>query len=251
MAGLLEGRSTIVTGGASGIGRATALAFAEEGAKVAIADTDLAGAEETAEMIRAKGGEAYAVECDVTDQAAVDAFVDGVAERWGGIDAAFNNAGISPEDFTVPWGDLGPADLTMDTNYRAVLLCMAAELRHMVKAGKGSIIGTSSIAGQSGNGGAGYCASKHAVIGLTKSAAVKYAPMGIRVNCVCPGVIETGMTAPLIADPQANAFLKTLQPMPRIGQASEIADAVVFLASDKSSFITGHPLVVDGGCLAR
>jgi len=249
--GLLEGRSTIVTGGASGIGRATALAFAEEGAKVAIADKDLTGAEETAQMIRAKGGEAYAVECDVTDQAAVDAFVDGVAARWGGIDAAFNNAGVSAEGFEVPWGDLGPADFTMDVNYRAVLLCMAAELRHMAKAGKGSIIGTSSIAGQSGNGGAGYCASKHAVIGLTKSAAVKYAPLGIRINCVCPGVIETAMTAPLIANPQTHEYLKTLQPMPRIGKASEIADAVVFLASDKSSFITGHPLVVDGGCLAR
>lgn len=251
MPGLLEGRSTIVTGGGSGIGRATALAFAAEGAKVAIADKDAAGGEETVEMIQAKGGEAYAVTCDVTDQAAVDAFVDGVAARWGGIDAAFNNAGISAEGFDVAWGDLGPADLTMDVNYRAVLLCMAAELRHMTRAGKGSIIGTSSIAGQSGNGGAGYCASKHAVIGLTRSAAVKYAPLGIRINCVCPGVIETAMTQPLIDNPQALAYLNTLQPMPRIGKAHEIADAVVFLASDKSSFITGHPLVVDGGCLAR
>lgn len=251
MAGLLEGRSTLVTGGGSGIGRATALAFAAQGARVAVADLDGASAEATAALIREQGGDAYGATLDVTDRAAVDAFVDGVAERWGGIDAAFNNAGISPEQMETPWGDLGPAAVTMRVNYEGVLFCMNAELRHMAKAGKGSIIGTSSIAGLSANGGAGYCASKHAVIGLTKSAAVRYAAAGIRVNCVCPGVIETALTEPLLADAQTHAYLKTLQPMPRIGKAREIADAVVFLASDMSSFVTGHPLVVDGGCLAR
>jgi NAD(P)-dependent dehydrogenase (short-subunit alcohol dehydrogenase family) len=251
MAGCLEGRSTLVTGGGSGIGRATALAFAAEGAKVAVADLNGAAAEETAKLIRDKGGEAYGETLDVTDKAAVDTFVDGVAARWGGIDAAFNNAGISPEDFSIPWGELGAADSTMSVNYQGVLYCMVAELRHMEKAGKGSIIGTSSIAGLSANGGAGYCASKHAVVGLTKSAAVRYAPLGIRVNCVCPGVIKTAMTQQFINDPQAHEFLKQLQPMPRLGEPQEIVDAVVFLASDKSSFITGHPLVVDGGCLAR
>jgi NAD(P)-dependent dehydrogenase (short-subunit alcohol dehydrogenase family) len=251
MAGLLEGRSTLVTGAGSGIGRATALSFAAEGAKVAVADLNGTAAEETAQMIRANGGEAFAAALDVTDRAAVDAFVDGVAERWGGIDAAFNNAGVSLEDFTIPWGEVGPAEKTMSVNYAGVLYCMNAELRHMEKAGKGSIIGTSSIAGQSGNGGAGYCASKHAVIGLTRSAAVRFAPLGVRVNCVCPGVIETNMTQSLIDDPQTHEYLKMMQPWPRLGKAQDIADAVVFLASDKSAFITGHPLVVDGGCLAR
>lgn len=251
MAGLLEGRATLVTGAGSGIGRATALAFAVEGARVAVSDIDGETAEATAAMIRERGGEAYAATCDVRDRAAVDAFVDGVAARWGGIDAAFNNAGVSPEGFQTPWGSFEEEAWTMEVNYKGVLYCMVAELRHMVPAKKGSIIATSSIAGLTGNGGAGYVASKHAVIGLTRSAALRYARDGIRVNCVCPGVMETGMTAGFLADDAIRPQLIAMHAIPRVGRADEIADAVVFLASDKSSFITGHPLVVDAGTVAR
>jgi NAD(P)-dependent dehydrogenase (short-subunit alcohol dehydrogenase family) len=252
MAGLLlDGLSTFVTGGASGIGRATALAFAEEGARVAVADLDAAGAEETAVMIRERGGESFSAALDVVDAAAVDTLVDAVVERWGGLDCAFNNAGVSREDLSTPWGDKALADLTFDVNARGVLHCMVAELRHMAKSGRGAIVNTASVAGLGGIGGAGYCGSKHAVIGFTRSAAVAYAAQGVRVNAVCPGVIATPMTQGVIDDPNTAPFLRDMAPMPRFGQAREIADAVVFLVSDKASFITGHPLAVDGGCMAR
>ncbi len=247
MAGLLEGRVAFVTGGAGGIGRATALALAAEGAKVAVVDLNEAGAAETASMI----GEAWSGKLDVTDKAAVDACVDGIVARWGGLDIAFNNAGVSLEDYGVDWDDLARIDKTMDINFRGVLLCMAAELRHMAAAGRGAIVNTSSIAGVSGAGGTGYCASKHAVIGLTRTAAWRYATQGVRVNAVCPGVIETNMTKPFLDMPEARKMLEGMQPMPRLGRPEDIADAVVFLVSDKASFITGHPLVVDGGHMAR
>lgn len=248
---LLEGRVAFVTGGGSGIGRETAIALAEEGAMVAVTDINEASAQETASAITGQGGEAYGAALDVTDKAAVDACVDGIVARWGRLDIGFNNAGISVEDYNVAWDDLARIDKTMDINYRGVLLCMSAELRHMVKAGSGAIINTSSIAGVSGAGGTGYCASKHAVIGLTRTAAWRHAAQGVRVNAVCPGVIETPLTKPLIDHPEAGQMLAAMQPMPRFGTARDIADAVVFLASDKASFITGHPLVVDGGHMAR
>lgn len=249
MAGLLEGKTAFVTGGGSGIGRATALAFAEEGAKVAVAD--LKGADAVADEINAAGGEAFAIALDVTDEAAVNAAVDAVVARWGRIDCAFNNAGVTLEGLQTPWGQLDAYDKTIGINQRGVLLCMAAELRHMAAQKSGAIVNTSSIAGLSGAGGAGYVASKHAVIGLTRSAALRYAAEGVRVNAVCPGVIETPMTAPIAETPQGRAVLDQMTPIGRMGRAHEIADAVVFLCSDKASFITGHPLAVDGGYIAR
>lgn len=249
MAGLLENRIAFVTGGAGGIGAATAIAFAAEGAKVAVAD--LKAPTETVETIRAAGGDAYSIALDVTDQAAVEAAVDGVVAKWGRLDIAFNNAGVSLEDYTTPWESVELYDKVVAVNQRGVMLCMAAELRHMAKQGSGSIVNTASVAGMVGLAGAGYCGSKHAVVGLTRSAAMRYAAEGIRVNCVCPGAISTPMTEAEGLSDQSRAFMAQMHPMNRMGRAEEIADAVVFLASDKASFITGHPLAVDGGYLAR
>ncbi len=249
MAGLLENRIAFVTGGAGGIGAATAIAFAAEGAKVAVAD--LKDPAETVATITAAGGEAYSIALDVTDQAAVEAAVDGGVAKWGRLDIAFNNAGVSLEDYTTPWESVELYDKVVAVNQRGVMLCMAAELRHMAKQGSGSIVNTASVAGMVGLAGAGYCGSKHAVVGLTRSAAMRYAAEGIRVNCVCPGAISTPMTEAEGLSDQSRAFMAQMHPMNRMGRAEEIADAVVFLASDKASFITGHPLAVDGGYLAR
>lgn len=249
MSKLLDGRIAFVTGGAAGIGQATALAFAAEGAKVAVAD--LADSAETVRQIEAAGGEAYAIRLDVTDQAAVDAAVDGVVARWGRLDIAFNNAGISLETMATPWESVDVYDKVVAVNQRGVMLCMAAELRHMVPQASGAIVNTSSVAGMSGLSGPGYCGSKHAVVGLTRSAAMRYAADGIRINCVCPGAITTPMTASDSLDPQSRAFMAQMHPMNRMGEAREVADGVVFLVSDRASFITGHPLAIDGGYLAR
>ncbi|MGF7147077.1 NAD(P)-dependent dehydrogenase (short-subunit alcohol dehydrogenase family) [Sphingomonas zeicaulis] len=249
MAGLLEGKIAFVTGGAGGIGAATARAFAAEGAKVAVAD--LKNAEGTVKKIADAGGEAYAIALDVTDEAAVTAAVDAVVEKWGRLDIAFNNAGVSLEDFTTPWESVELYDKVAAVNQRGVMLCMAAEVRHMSRQGSGSIVNTSSVAGMSGLSGPGYCASKHAVVGLTRSAAMRYAAEGIRVNCVCPGAISTPMTESDALSEESRAFMAQMHPMNRMGRPEEIADGVVFLASDRASFITGHPLAIDGGYLAR
>ena len=250
MSMMLEGASTLVTGGGSGLGRATAEVFAREGARVAVADLNGDGAEETVQSIMNAGGEAYSVALDVTDDEALRAFIDGVADKWGRIDAAFNNAGISVEDYETPWGEEDLADKTIAVNYRSVLRCMVHELRHMEKAGKGSIVNTASIAGVSANGGAGYVASKHAVVGITRSAAVRYAAQGIRVNAVCPGVIDTAMTKPLLENNEVAQQLTNVAPMQRAGKPIEIAEVVAFLASDRASFLTAQPIIVDGGWMA-
>ncbi|MCW0197569.1 glucose 1-dehydrogenase [Sphingopyxis sp.] len=248
---LLAGKTVFVTGGGSGIGRTTALAFAAAGAKVAVADLNADGAAETAALIAAAGGEARHGALDVTDGAAVDAFVDALVADWGALDCAFNNAGVALEGMETPWGDLAAYDRSIAVNQRGLLLCMTAELRHMEKAGRGAIVNTASIAGLSGAGGAGYCGSKHAVVGLTRSAALRYAAQGIRINAVCPGAIRTPMVEAVAQEEEAARFIAAMHPMNRIGEAQEVADAVVFLCSDKASFITGHPLAVDGGYLAR
>ena len=248
---LLAGKIAFVTGGGSGIGRATALAFAAEGARVAVADLNADSAAETAALIAAADGEARHGALDVTDGAAVDAFVDALVGDWGGLDCAFNNAGVALEGMETPWGDLAAYDRSIAVNQRGLLLCMTAELRHMERAGRGAIVNTASIAGMSGAGGAGYCGSKHAVVGLTRSAALRYAAQGIRINAVCPGAIRTPMVEAVAQEEEAARFIAAMHPMNRIGEAQEVADAVVFLCSDKASFITGHPLAVDGGYLAR
>lgn len=244
-------KTIFVTGAAGGIGRAAALAFAAAGGRVTIADRDGAQLAETARLIAAGGGEAHAVTLDVTDAAAVDVAIDDHVARWGGIDCAFNNAGVALEDANTDWGTAALFDRTMAVNVNGILNCMRAELRHMTPRRSGVIVNTASIAGETGAGGAGYCGSKHAVIGLTRSAALRYAAEGIRINAVCPGVIATPMTAGMADDPKTAAIIAQMQPMGRIGQPEEIATAVLFLCSDAASFITGHPLAVDGGYLAR
>ncbi len=249
MGKLFEGQVALVTGAGGGLGRATAISFAQEGAKVAVCDLNEGPVSETVAMLQNLNADAYGEAFDITDETRAEAFVDGVVARWGRLDAAFNNAGISTEMPMTPWGE--GFDMVMDVNARSVMVCMRAELRHMAAAGRGAIVNTSSVAGMSGLSGPGYCGSKHAVIGLTRSAAMAYATQGVRVNAVCPGAIVTPMTEAAAKDPQAAAIMAQMHPMGRMGQAQEVADAVIFLCSSKASFITGHPLAVDGGYLAR
>jgi len=244
MGGLLEGRTAFITGGGNGIGRATAQAMAKEGAQVCV--TDLAGAEETAAAI---GGDAYGLTLDVTDEAAVNAAIDGVVARWGQLDIAFNNAGINIENKAAPWDRLDLFDKTMDVNVRGVMLCMVAELRHMQSQGRGVIINTASTASFTGIAGPGYVASKHAVLGLTRSAAIRFAEEGVRINALCPGGTMTGMMGARHDEDSMKRKARAC-PMNRIADPAELAEAVVFLASDKASFVTGHPLLVDGGFMA-
>ncbi|MFO1378520.1 MAG: SDR family oxidoreductase [Steroidobacteraceae bacterium] len=244
---LLPGRTAFVTGGGSGIGRATARAFAREGARVLVAD--LAGAEEAVQIISEEGGEACAVVLDITDAKAVDSAVDGLVARWGRLDIAFNNAGINIENKLDHWERMDLFDRTMEVNVRGVMLCMVAELRHMYRQKSGSIINTASTAGFSGIAGPGYVASKHAVIGLTRSAALRYAEDGIRINALCPGATFGGMMSKR-HNPESLAAKARAHPMNRIAEPGEMAEAVVFMASDRASYMTGHPLAIDGGFLA-
>lgn len=247
MSGLLAHKTAFVTGGGSGIGRATARAFAREGARVAVADTS--NAEETAGLIVAAGGDAYALELDITKQAAVDSAIDALVGRWGRLDVAFNNAGINIENKADHWERLDLFDRTMDVNVRGVMICMIAELRHMTRQKGGSIINTASTAGFSGIAGPGYVASKHAVVGLTRAAALRYAEEGIRVNALCPGATFGGMMSKR-HNPESLKVKARAHPMNRIAEPEEMAEAVVFLASDRASYMTGHPMAVDGGFLA-
>lgn len=244
MTGMLQGKTAFVTGAGSGIGRATAIAMAREGAKVLCAD--LGGADATAATIAQRGGETYAVMLDVTDQAAVDAAVDALVARWGKLDVAFNNAGINIENKRDHWERLDLFDRTMEVNVRGVMICMLAELRHMYPARSGSIINTASTAAFSGIAGPGYVASKHAVMGLTRSAALRYAEDGIRINALCPGATFGGMMSER-HNPETLKRKASEHPMNRIAQPEEMAEGVVFLASDRASYMTGHPLAIDGG----
>lgn len=245
------GRSVFVSGAGSGIGRVTAQAFAAEGAKLFVTDRDQAAVDETAAMITDAGGSAHAAMLDVTDAQAVANCLQEMLSTFGGIDVAFNNAGVTLENVGTPWGSHEAYARTMQVNVDGVVNCMRHQLDHMAQAGRGSIVNTASIAGMSGMGGAGYCGSKHAVVGLTRSAAIAFAAKGVRVNCVCPGAILTPMVTETRKNPQAAAMIDQMHPMGRSGTPEEVANAVLFLASDKASFITGHPLAVDGGVLAR
>lgn len=244
MSGMLEGKSAFVTGAGSGIGRATAVAMAREGAKVLCAD--LSGADETAAAITVSGGEAYSAVLDVTDEAAVNAAVDGLVAKWGRLDIGFNNAGINIENKRDHWDRLDLFDKSMEVNVRGVMICMLAELRHMYPQRSGSIVNTASTAALSGIAGPGYVASKHAVLGLTRSAALRYAEDGIRVNALCPGATFGGMMSER-HNPETLKRKAADHPMNRIAYPEEMAEGVVFLASDRASYMTGHPLAIDGG----
>jgi NAD(P)-dependent dehydrogenase (short-subunit alcohol dehydrogenase family) len=246
----LEGLVAVVTGAGNGIGRATALAFAREGAKVVVSDVDGREGEQTVAQIRQAGGEARFAAADVSKEADVVGLIEGTIKSYGRLDVAFNNAGISGTQAAV--AELTEADWAqvLAVNLTGVFLCMKHELVQMEKQGRGAIVNNASILGTVGfAGAAAYTASKHAVLGLTKVAAIEYATKGIRVNAVCPGFILTPMLerAGLLADEGVRKTLENLHAQKRLGNASEVAEAVTFLASSRASFITGHPLLVDGG----
>ena len=253
MAARLVGKSIVITGAASGIGKATALAAGREGAKLVLADVSVESGEETARSIKGEGGQAAFVRCDVTQQSEIETMVKHAVEIYGRLDGAFNNAGI--EGTLAPAADY-PQDVferVIQINLLGVWKCLRAEIPVMLKQGKGAIVNTASVAGLVGAGAfAAYVASKHAVVGLTKTCALDYAKQGIRLNAVCPGVIQTPMVdrlAELV--PGVIDALLTVKPMGRLGTAEEVAEAVIWLLSDSASFVTGTTLAVDGGYTAQ
>ncbi|MFZ6675058.1 SDR family oxidoreductase [Undibacterium sp. Xuan67W] len=245
-------KSVLVTGAASGIGRAAALAFAKADARLTIADIDVAGAEETQAMIAQSGGTVRFVKTDIANAAEVEALITGIVDTYGRLDCAFNNAGIEIEHLPLAGSDEATFDKIMNVNVKGVWLCMKYEIAQMLKQGGGNIVNTASVAGLVGAPLQPiYAASKHAVVGLTKTAAAEYGRAGIRVNSVCPGVIRTPMlTHALEREPRREKTIKSIHPIGRIGEAEEIANAALWLCSDLSSFVTGHQLAVDGGLTA-
>jgi NAD(P)-dependent dehydrogenase (short-subunit alcohol dehydrogenase family) len=240
----------IVSGGGSGIGRATALAMARAGATLVIGNRNSKQGEETIAAIRQAGGRAVFQSTDVTKPADVQALVDRAVQEFGRLDLAFNNAGTDGQQVPLHEQDIDKASFLFDVNIKGVFLCMKFEIDQMLKTGGGAIVNTSSIFGLNGYPGWSlYSATKHAVTGMTKTAALDYAKRNVRVNAVGPGPIDT----PLLAkgtggDPHSYA---SFVPMGRIGQPDEIADAVVWLLSDEAKFVTGHTLPVDGGVIAQ
>lgn len=246
-----SGKVVLVTGGASGIGRASCLAFAERGATVAVADIDGVGGRSTVELIEEFGGTAGYFAVDVTDEIQVREMVKAVVDEYGGLHCAYNNAGVEGQRVRLHETTTEHWRKVMSINVDGIFFCMKYELAHMVEHGGGAIVNASSTFGLAGGAGGPYPASKHAVVGLTKSVALDYAEDGIRVNSVHPGAIETPMIDRLRADPILGEALASMHPMGRMGLPEEIAEAVVWLCSDAASFVTGHTMVIDGGNLAR
>ncbi|TJV46135.1 MAG: glucose 1-dehydrogenase [Mesorhizobium sp.] len=244
-----KGKVIFITGGANGIGRATALSFARAGASVALADIDETQNEMSAQQIREIGGSVLSLKCDVTVEAEVKSALDKTVQAFSRLDIAFNNAGkyqrIAPAADTTEeeWRR------TLDLNVTGTFLCMRNEIRIMLAQGGGIIVNTASGAGLVGiYDGAAYAAAKHAVMGLTKSAALDYATKGVRINAVCPGVIETNMMREVSGNtPEGIEKMLAIEPIGRLGQPEEIASAVMWLSSSKAGFCIGHGLAVDGG----
>jgi NAD(P)-dependent dehydrogenase (short-subunit alcohol dehydrogenase family) len=251
--GSMQGKVAIVTGASTGIGRATALAFGREGASVVVADVDDARGEKAAAEVAELGVDAFFVHVDVSQPDSVANMLRTAIDRFGRLDFAFNNAGI--EGTSAPTADctLENWNHTISVNLTGVFLCMREEIPRLLETGGGAIVNNSSVAGLVGFAGIpAYTASKHGILGLTKTAALEYATQGIRVNAVCPGVIETEMIARFThGDAIAAEQLLQSEPVGRLGGPAEIADAVIWLCSDRSAFVTGHALAVDGGFVAR
>ena len=252
----MQDRVALVTGAASGIGRVTARRFAREGARVIVAtDRNIPGAEETVRLIREGGGEALFVRCDVSREEDVEAMVARAVEAYGSLDYAFNNAGIGPDGIRIPVVSIVDCpvalwDRTIDVNLKGVFLCMKYEIQQMLKQEYGSIVNTSSVgAFKPLPGFAAYGASKTGLIGLSKVAALEVATSGIRVNVVCPGPTERTRLMENLTSARPGERERTLKviPMHRMAQPEEVAEAVLWLCSDASSFVTGHVMSVDGG----
>jgi NAD(P)-dependent dehydrogenase (short-subunit alcohol dehydrogenase family) len=261
MAGRLDGKVVLVTGGSSGIGRATALACARENARVVVADVAVEGGEATGRMIRQAGGEAVFLQADVSRAADVKALVERTVQTFGRLDCAHNNAGVEgrPGVAPVPTADVTEDcwDYAIRVNLKGVWLCMKYEIPQMLSQGRGAIVNTASILGLVGlRGAAAYVASKHGVLGLTKTAALEYARAGLRINAVCPGFVSTPLAERYFElasrdNPQVREQATELHPVGRLGTPEEIAEAVVWLCSDAASFVTGHAMTVDGGWVAQ
>ncbi|WP_298404502.1 SDR family oxidoreductase [uncultured Chloroflexus sp.] len=246
------GKVALVTGAASGIGRASALAFAQQGAKVVVADVSVEGGEETVRMIKEIGGDALFIATDVSRSTEVEALIRHTVAHYGRLDIAHNNAAIE--------GALAPTasyteedwDRTINVNLKGTWLCMKYEILQMLHQGGGAIVNTASVVGLVGTMGLpAYCASKGGVIQLTKAAALEYAKAGIRVNAICPGATYTPMLNRLLAQPGAETGMLATIPLGRISQPAEVAAAAVWLCSDAASYVTGHVMVVDGGLIAQ
>ena len=248
----LEGKVGLVTGGTSGIGRETAILFARAGVKVVVAGRRETEGQETVELIRAAGGEGLFVRTDVSKADEVDQLIQKTVEKFGRLDVAFNNAGIEGVLSPIVRQSEEDWDRTIAINLKGVWLCLKYEIRQMLKhGGPGAIVNMASVLGLVGSvGAAAYSASKHAVIGLTQTAALENAKSGIRINAVCPGFIETPMADRIFRAPGAHKYILSCHPIGRLGRSAEIAESVVWMCSDRASFMTGQSLVLDGGFLA-
>ena len=242
-----SGKVALVTGGSRGIGRATAMQFAQSGAKVVIGDVDAAG-DETVEAIKRDGGEATFVRTDVSVESDVKNLIATAVNTYGGLNCAFNNAGVLPPTVALVEMEESTFDRTLAVDLKGVFLCMKHEITHMLQSGGGAIVNTASIAGLIAEPGiSAYIAAKHGVIGLSKAAAVEYASKGIRINALAPGLVDTAMTKAWFDDPNMSAYFTANTPIGRVSQPAEIAGMVLFLCSDLASFAVGQTFVIDGG----
>ena len=248
----LQGKVGLVTGGTSGIGRETAVLFAKAGVKILVAGRREKEGKETIDLVRAAGGHGLFVKTDVSKASEVEALIQTAVDKFGRLDIAFNNAGIEGVWVPIIRQTEEDFDRTININLKGVWLCLKSEIRQMLKqGGGGAIVNMASITGLVGSAGAAaYSASKHGVVGLTKAAALETARSGIRINAVCPAAVETAMSDRIFGAPAVHKYVLSCHPIGRFGRAAEIAEAVVWMCSDRASFMTGQSLVLDGGFLA-